>query len=167
MADIQAKLKEIVTAIEEARAMPMSASCIVNRGELLELIEDLRGLLPTELRQAQWVLRDRDEVIEEGRREGAKLVEEARIEQERLVSKTTVVAEAHRSAERLLDEAENETTQMRQEVDEYMDAKLANFEVVLHKTLRAVERGRDKLRGRQEIDDLHDVDHDAEPPLPG
>ena len=45
---------------------------------------------------------------------------------------------------------------IRQEVDDYVDQKLANFEVVLNKTLSAVHRGREKLRGRQELDELGD-----------
>ena len=52
---------------------------------------------------------------------------------------------------------------MRREVDDYVDTKLANFEVVLTRTLGAVERGRDKLRGRREVDDLDDLDEELDP----
>ena len=53
---------------------------------------------------------------------------------------------------------------MRAEVDDYVDTKLANFEVVLDKTLAAVSRGRDKLRGRTAHEDLAgDRDRPLEP----
>ena len=154
--DVQAKLDEIVAAIEGARAMPMSASCIVNRGELLENLDELRQLLPSELSAAQDVLADREAVVEEGRVEADRIIAEARAERSRLVSKTEVAQEAVREAEQLRAEATEETEEMRREVEEYVDTKLANFEVVLHKTLRAVEKGRAKLRGRSAHEELRD-----------
>jgi hypothetical protein len=146
--DVTRKLDELVGLVEGARAMPMSASCVVNRGDVLGLLDDLRRLLPTEFRQAEYVIRDRDEVIEEGRREAERIRAAAVDERERLLAETDVVREAYGIRDRLLEEAAAQAAQMRREVDDYVDAKLANFEVVLTKTLGAVERGREKLRER-------------------
>jgi cell division septum initiation protein DivIVA len=163
--DVHDKLDEIVAAVEAARAMPMSASCIVNRAETLALLDELRELLPGELAEAEELLESRDDVVEEGHAEAARIIEEAKRERARLVAKTEVAQEAAREAERIITEAEDESQRMRDDVDEYVDAKLANFEVVLGKTLAAVERGREKLRGRHPLDDLRDHEPD-ETPLP-
>jgi cell division septum initiation protein DivIVA len=146
--DVHDKLDELTAVIENARSMPMSASCVVNRGEVLGLLEELRELLPEEFRHAEMLLHDREAVVDEGRREAARLVEEARAEQGRLVSQTEVMAAAERAAQEVRDAAAEEARGMRGEVDDYVDAKLANFEVALEKTLAAVHRGREKLRGR-------------------
>lgn len=151
--DVHAKLDEITEAIEGARAMPMSASCIVNRAEMLAMLDDLRNLLPGELNEAAGLLREREAVVEQGRAEAAKLLDEAAAERTRLLSKSDVVKEATREAERVLAEARADAVRMRADVDDYVDSKLANFEVVLHKTLKAVERGRAKLVGHQELAD--------------
>lgn len=164
--DVQEKLDQLAQLIENARSMPMSASCIVNRAEVLAIVDELRELLPSEFREAQWVLKDRDEVIEGGRKEAERIVAEAKVEAARLVSRTEVVQTATREAERITAEAAENATQMRVEVEDYVDTKLANFEVVLHKTLTAVEKGRDKLRGRHELDQLRDGEPDDRP-LPG
>lgn len=163
--DVHDKLDEIVAAVEGARAMPMSASCIVNRAEMLAFLDELRDLMPTELAEAEELLESRDDVVAEGRAEAARIIEEAKRERSRLVAKTEVAQEAAREAERIVIEAEEESQRMRDDVDEYVDAKLANFEVVLGKTLAAVERGREKLRGRHPLDDLRDHEPD-ETPLP-
>jgi vacuolar-type H+-ATPase subunit H len=163
--DVHDKLDEIVAAVEGARAMPMSASCMVNRAEMLALLDELRGLMPGELAEAEELLESRDDVVEEGHAEAARIIEEAKRERSRLVAKTEVAQEAAREAERIVTEAEDESQRMRDDVDEYVDAKLANFEVVLGKTLAAVERGREKLRGRHPLDDLRDHEPD-ETPLP-
>jgi cell division septum initiation protein DivIVA len=165
--DISAKLDELTELIESARAMPMSASCIINRTEVLEAIEDLRGALPDELTVARGVLSDRSAVVQEGRVEADRIIEEAEAERYRLVSRTEVVKEAAREAERLIAAAHGETDRMRAEIDDYVDAKLANFEIILRRTLDAVEHGRDKIQGRQlELEALADSTEAAEP-LPG
>ena len=164
--DVQAKLDEIAALLEGARAMPMSASCIVNRGEMLAHVEELRALVPSEVHQARTVLRDREDVVDEGRREAGEIIEAARAEQQRILSKSEIVQEARREAERLVDDARQEVARMRAEVDDYVDSKLANFEVVLHKTLRTVERGRSKLRGNEDLVQMG-ADADEVEPLPG
>jgi cell division septum initiation protein DivIVA len=160
------KLDEIVGVVEGARAMPMSASCMVNRADLLAQLEELRAMLPGQLAQAEEVLQSRADVVEEGRGEAQRIIEEAKRERARLIARTEVAHEATVEAERIVAEAEDEANKMRDDVDDYVDTKLANFEVVLGKTLAAVERGREKLRGRHPLDDLRGADAD-EPPLPG
>ena len=79
------------------------------------------------------------------------------------VSEHEVYRAALAEADVVRAEADAEADRMRRETDDYVDAKLANFEVALHKTLAAVQKGRDKIRGRQEFDELGYDD----PPLPG
>lgn len=168
--DVHDKLDELISIVENARAMPMSASCIINRGEVLGLLEEVRGLLPEEFRHAQMLLADRESVVDEGRREAARIVTRAEEERLALTSETAVVAEARRHAERIRNEAAQEARSMRGEVDDYVDTKLANFEVVLEKTLSAVRRGRDKLSGRTAHEDLatpEDYDDRAAEPFGG
>jgi cell division septum initiation protein DivIVA len=152
--DVHDKLDELTKMVESARSMPMSASCIVNRGEVLGLLEELRELLPEEFRHAQLLLQDRDAVLDEGRREVQRRLEDAEVQRARRVAETDVVSEAVRHAEQIRAAAVEEAQSMRDEVDDYVDTKLANFEVVLDKTLSAVHRGRDKLRGRSAAQEL-------------
>jgi cell division septum initiation protein DivIVA len=132
--DVHEKLDGIIALVEGARAMPMSTSCVVNRGELLALLADLRGAIPSQVDDAQRVL---DEAYEE---------------RSRLLSSTPASQEAVADAERIRRHAEEEAQAIRAEVDDYVDAKLANFEVVLTRTMTAVQRGRDRLRGQQQPD---------------
>ncbi len=168
MDDVLAVLGRISTLVEGARAMPMSASCVVNRADLLAMVEELRVLLPEAFSKAQGLLQDRDGVIADGRAEADRILEEAREEQRRLVEAAEVFQVAQGEASRLLEEARASSDAMRVEVEDYVDAKLANFEIVLEKTIKTVTRGREKLSGRHELDVLQGGDLDDEtPPLPG
>ncbi len=144
---MQNKVDEIVAAVENARSMPMSASCVVNRAELVGLLQELRAALPAELAQAQSVMDDHEQVVADARGEAERIIQGAHAERGSLISDTEVVRRAQAEADKILAEAREEVAVKRQEADDYVDSKLANFEVVLTKTLGAVGRGRDKLRG--------------------
>jgi len=163
--DVHAKLDELTALIDNARAMPMSASCVVNRGEVLAHLDEIRSLLPVEFDEARRVLDDKGAVIAEGHVEAEQIIEEARAERARMISKTEVMREAAKEAEAARTAAAEDADRMRREIDDYVNGKLANFEVVLHKTLQAVEKGRAKISGRHELDALAGPPPD-EPPLP-
>lgn len=145
--DVNAKIDELIEIVESARAMPMSASCVINRAQVLDLLDDLKRGLPEEMDRARRVLADRESVLEDGRREAERLLERTRSERESIIGNTDVSREARGAAERILAEARHEAEQMRLEAEDWVDQKLANFEVVLTKTIQAVGRGREKMRG--------------------
>ncbi|WP_326626952.1 MULTISPECIES: ATP synthase F0 subunit B [unclassified Streptomyces] len=146
--DVQKKLDEIVEAVGNARSMPMSASCVVNRAELLAMLEEVREALPGSLAHAQELLGGREQMVEQARQEAERIIESAHAQRGSLVSDTEIARQSQSEADRILDEARREADEVRAEADEYVDSKLANFEVVLTKTIGSVDRGREKLLGR-------------------
>ncbi|MFJ9151421.1 ATP synthase F0 subunit B [Streptomyces sp. NPDC102270] len=145
--DVQKKLDEIVSTVSGARSMPMSASVIVNRAELLAMLEELRQALPGSLAQAQELIGDRDQMVEQARQEAERIISTAHAERGSLISDTEIARRSQAEADRILNEARQEAEEVRAEADDYVDSKLANFEVVLTKTLGSVGRGREKLLG--------------------
>ncbi|PPS87793.1 cell division initiation protein [Streptomyces sp. MH60] len=145
--DVQNKLDEITAMVSGARAMPMSASCVVNRAELLSMLEELRAQLPGSLAQAQELIGDREQMVAQARQEADRIIESAHAERGSLIADTEVARRSQAEADRILAEARQEAEEVRAEADDYVDSKLANFEVVLTKTLGSVGRGREKLLG--------------------
>ncbi|HYU57184.1 MAG TPA: hypothetical protein VEO00_03935 [Actinomycetota bacterium] len=152
--DVAARIQQLEELITEAKSMPLSSSALVNREEVLELIQGLRQAMPEEIKQARWVVKDREELLLKARRDAEALIEKAHQEQGRLVARESVVMKSQEEAERILSEARDEARQIRLEAEDYVDAKLAAFEIALTKTreeldrtLAQVQRGRDKLRG--------------------
>ncbi len=144
--DVEAHLEQIEQLVAEGRPVPLSSLVMVNRHDVEDLVAEARTILPEELRQARWVLKERDEVLEEANRQADVLRADARAESERLVSETEVVRAAQREAERVLSEASERARTLRLEAEDYVDAKLAAFQAVLDRTLEEVERGRERLR---------------------
>ena len=146
--DVQKKLDDIVATVGGARSMPMSASCVVNRAELLAMLEEVRAALPGSLAQAQELLGGREQMVEQARAEAERIIETAHAQRGSLISDTEVARQSQDEADRILAEARREAEEIRAEADDYVDSKLANFEVVLTKTIGSVDRGREKLLGR-------------------
>ncbi|MFB7174615.1 cell division initiation protein [Streptomyces sp. NPDC056254] len=146
--DVQKKLDEIVAAVGGARSMPMSASCVINRAELLAQLEEVRQALPGSLAQAQELLGDREQMVQDARREAERIIGAAHDQRGSLIADTEIARRSQAEADRILEEARREAEEIRAEADDYVDSKLANFEVVLTKTIGSVDRGREKLLGR-------------------
>lgn len=151
--DVDQRLEDLAILVEEAKSVPLSASCMVNRAQVLDLIEDIREALPESLSDADQLLAEREAVVSEGRIEADRLIEQARAEQVRMLSQHEVYLVAVAESEALRAETLDEVARMRQETDDYIDGRLASFEITLHKTLTAVERGRDKLRDQVRVDE--------------
>lgn len=146
--DVSEKLDEIRKNVENARSMPVSASCVLNRTELLADLADLADLLPIELAEARRVLADRQAVIDVGRAEANRLIADARRQREAMLRDTDIYRHAQQAAQEMHGQAEQDAAAFRRETDDYVDQKLASFEIALNKTLATVARGRDRLRGR-------------------
>lgn len=148
------KLQAAITMVNEARAVPLSASCVVHRGELLGLLDEINTALPADFSNAQNLLAHREEIIEEGRQSAEKLIAHAREEVARMVEQTAIVAAAREESARLIEDAHNQVEKERAEADAYIDSRLATLEVILNKTLEAVNKGRERLAGASDKDVL-------------
>jgi vacuolar-type H+-ATPase subunit H len=145
--DVETLLRKAADLVGNARPMPLSASVMINRDEVLELVEEAIERLPEELRQARWLLRERDEFLAKVQRQGDDILDQARVQAERMVQRTEVVRAAQHTARRTIDEADAEARRLRHEAEDYCDQKLAQFEIVLDRTLKTVEAGRARLHG--------------------
>jgi ABC-type transporter Mla subunit MlaD len=148
--DMGSALQAVIDEIENAKPVPFSTSAMVNRRSLVDMLEEIRQNLPREIRQAQGVVADRQDTLAQTRAEAEAILAAARAERDQLVARTEIVSAAGREAERIIDDAKVRAREIRMEAEDYVDAKLANFEIVLQKTLNAVARGRESLRGRLE-----------------
>lgn len=143
---VEAILREARDIIENARAMPLSASSMVNKEELLDMIDEAMRRLPDDLRNARWLLKEREEFLAKVTREGDEILELARSRAERLVQRTEVVRTAEQTARRLVETAREESRRMRLETEDYCDQKLKNFESTLGQARDVIATGRRKLQ---------------------
>jgi len=143
----EALLRRVSEMIAGARPMPLSSSVMINKDEILELLDEALERLPDELRAARWLLKERDECLSKTRRDADDILDQARARAERMVQRTEVVKAAELRARHTVDAADEEARRLRLECEDYCDQKLASFEIVLERTLKTVAAGRTKLQG--------------------
>jgi len=146
------KLTRLRELILSARAMPMSASCVINRGEVLSAIDEVIDNLPDEISDAQRVIDRSQAKIAEGEAESERLVAKARDEAARLALESEIMRVAEEKAAAIRAEAEAEAEALRHETDRFIDSRMASFESVLHKTASQVKTARARLAERSDLD---------------
>ena len=139
-------IQRAIDLVSGAKAMPLSASVLVSRDELLDVLHAAQERLPDEIRQARWLLREKDEFLADRAREAEALMADVRAQAERMVSRSEVVRQATMVAQKILDDANEEARRLRHEAEDYCDQKLAGMEIVLDRITRTVRAGREKLQ---------------------
>ena len=134
------KLAAAITLIEEAKSVPLSASCIIHRKELLAILDQARVALPSDLERATKILREQERLISDAKQSADDLIAEAKEEVESIVAQTEIVAAARKEAKKIIDEVNNESSAQQEEIDAYVDSRLATLEVILNKTLDKIGR---------------------------
>lgn len=144
--DIEVLLRDLIDIVSTAKPMPLSGSVLIGREEVLDLLDEIIGSLPEELRQARWLLREKEDFLAGQRREADALMEQVKVQAERMVSRTELVRMAQETADRIVEDARDSARRLRNEADDYCDQKLAGMEIVLERVLKTVQAGRDKLK---------------------
>ena len=120
--DAVEKLASAIKMVEEARGVPLSASCVVHRGEMLAVLDEAKAALPDSFSKAESILANRDKVVDEGRMQAEQMIAMAREEASQLIEQTAIMQQAREEAKNILQEARQEAAEQRQEIEEYIEA---------------------------------------------
>jgi F0F1-type ATP synthase membrane subunit b/b' len=121
---------------------------------MLELLDEAREALPVDFDSARKIIETRDAIIEESRVSAEQMIAIAREDVAQMVEQTSIVKNAREEARKILKDARETAELEKQEVEQYIDGRLATLEVILNKTMDAVSRGRDRLAGANDKDVL-------------
>ena len=138
-------LRKTIDIIATAPSVPLSSTPRIDRDEIIELLEDALVRIPEEIRQARWMLKERQEFLEKTKREADELLAVARQQAERMVQRTEVVRAAENRARQVVDAAEEESRRLRNETEDFLDQRLGSFEILLDRLSKTVAHGRQRL----------------------
>jgi hypothetical protein len=158
--DVELVLQELHQLIDQARPAPLSTAVKVDRDVVLDLLDEALARLPDDLRQARWLLKERDEFLARTHREADEILAAARGQSERMVQRSEVMKSAEGKARRIVEQARADAARVRSKCDDYCDQRLAQLEAVLEKTMDVVAKGRERLRPPAE-DGSPEVDPDT------
>ncbi len=152
--DVLVLIERLDETIQNAKTVPLTDQVRIDREEIYDLLEQMRATIPEEIKQARWIVKERQEMLAEAKREADRIINEAQQEGERLVSEQEVVRQAEREAQNMLEEARQREREIRLGAEDYADEVLGNLEANLGKFLAAVKRGRERLQGNERVEEL-------------
>ena len=156
--DVLVLIDKLDDLVHNAKPVPLTDQVRVDKEEIYDILDQMRATIPEEIKQARWIVKERQEMLAEAKREAERIIKEAREKQDHLISQEEVTRQAERGAEDILEDARSREREIRLGAEDYADEILGTLEVNLSKFIAAVGRGRDRLAGRH--DDETQVDSD-------
>jgi hypothetical protein len=148
--DVLVLIDKLDDLVHNSRPIPLTDQVRVDREEIYDILDQMRATIPEEIKQARWIVKERQEMLAEAKREAERIVKEARDQQTHLISDEEVTKQAERAADEIVEDARTREREIRLGAEDYADEILNTLEVNLQKFLAAVQRGRDRLAGRDD-----------------
>lgn len=145
LGDTESILEQVIDTIASAPNVPLSSTPRIDRDNTVALLQDALTCLPEEIRQARWMLKERAEFMAKTQREADEIIEAARVQAERMVQRTEVVRAAEARARQVMDAADADSRRLKNETEDFLDRRLASFEILLDRLSRTVAQGRERL----------------------
>ncbi|NLY20041.1 MAG: ATPase [Tissierellia bacterium] len=144
--DILKLLDDMEEIVETASTIPFSGKTVINKEELLEIVQTLRVGLPDEIKQAAWIKEERDRIIKEAEAEAHEKISLAQQKAAELIDESELMQEATNQAEKLINNAQAESKQIREGARDYADQILQNTQENLSEVIKLLNENRQELR---------------------
>lgn len=154
-------LDELVATVEHGRGVPMSASVMVNRSEVLDLLTTARDIVPDQIHAADSIMseagdvradahRQAKAVIAQAHADAETIIEEARAQAVELTSNHEITQAAHAERERIISDAREQADKLGHGANTYSDNVLASLQSTLETALSQVSAGRSEIARRSD-----------------
>jgi cell division septum initiation protein DivIVA len=147
--DILNLLERIEDIIEEASKFPLSNKVMIDKEEILEVINEIRLKLPDEINRASWVAKERQRILNEAQSEADELIEKVKEQQKYLVEENEISRQAQKYAKQLIEEAERKANDMKIGAYNYSDEILSKLQEKIREINGIIEQNREVLKNME------------------
>jgi vacuolar-type H+-ATPase subunit H len=144
--DVLELIDELRALVHGAKQVPLRDQVRVDKKKLYDLRDQMRSTIPEEIKQARWIVKEREEMLAEAKREAERILEEVSARQTQLVAEHQLIRHAERAAEEIIEDARARGREIRLGAEDYAAEILDTLEVNLSKFIAAVQRGRERLQ---------------------
>src|SRR3954454_7654449 len=165
--DVLVLIDKLDDLVHNAKAVPLTDQVRIDREEIYDILDQMRATIPEEIKQARWIVKERQEMLAEAKREVDRLGAEAREPAGRGASQTEIVKLAEPQAQDIIDESRRQARETRLEMEDWADSILSTLEVNLEKFLGAGKRGGERPAERSQetvVAGSGPIGSDDEPP---
>ncbi|NLW25505.1 MAG: ATPase [Clostridia bacterium] len=152
--DVYKILDEFEAEVEESAKIPLTNKAILPEEVLYNYIDQLRANLPEDIREAQWIKKERQRIIDEAEREAKKIIENAKMKVEELISQTEIVRLAEQHSQEIIKKAQLQAQEITEGAFSFADEIMSQLQIQLEKNLEIIREGRKSI---QQIPDKQKV----------
>ena len=145
--DVQRLLDMLYGMVDEAKSAAFSSEkCVINRDEVLDLLDEIRGKLPLELKKAQELLRARDEFVASVKKDAEQMLRQAELDAKTIVSESETLQMARQKASEIIRRAEERSKELYHVANTYTEDALRRTEEAIQAALDEVKESRVRFR---------------------
>ena len=146
--DVLVMIDTLDDLVSDAKPIRLTNQVRVDKQGIYDILDQIRGTVPEEIKQARWIVKERQDMLAEARREAEQIIKQAQEFEEHLISDEEVTKQAERAAEDIIEDARGRSREIVFGAEDYADAVLSTLEIDLSKFTAAVERGRGRHAGK-------------------
>src|SRR3712207_2399128 len=117
--DVLVLIDKLDDTVHNAKPVPLTDQVRVDKEEIYDILDQMRATIPEEIKQARWIVKERQEMLAEAKREAERIIKEARDEQARLINEEEIVKQAERQAEEIIEDARAREREIRLGAEDY------------------------------------------------
>ena len=148
--DVLELIDRLHDLVHNAKQVPLRSEVRVDKEKLSDLLDQMRATIPDEIKQARWIVKERQEMLAAAEHDAERILGEAHERQTQLVVQHDLTRQAELATEDIIDNARAEEREIRLGAETYADEILSTHESNLSKFIAAVQRSRERLRGPDE-----------------
>ena len=178
--DILYLLDRLENLIASSRRMPLVNSIIVKEADILSIIDEMRTVIPDEIKQARRVIQEKERILAQANAEASTILSRARAESERAMNREgllrsaeersqEMVQRANQQAQELVQQAQQHTETLKIDADAYVSETLHNLrehlvsiETEVSRTILSIERGLDSIAEQGQQEESEEDDNSTE-----
>ncbi|MBR5524401.1 MAG: ATPase [Clostridia bacterium] len=153
--NIEDILEQLDDMLDAAWAMPLSGGKVVVDGERVrDLLDSIRANLPSEIRQAKAIVKDRAEIVDTAKKEAEGIIRNAEERRNQILSHEEIVVQAQEKANEIHVQTQKRAREMRRSAQEFTEDLLRRTEEVLAQQVSQVRQARVSLRSNKQNENM-------------
>ncbi|MDR0405298.1 MAG: ATPase [Clostridiales bacterium] len=147
--DILELIDNLEDAVEKGLNIPLAGKCLLDKDELLDLIQEMRLKLPDDLKQAKWVKDERQRILLEAQKEANDIIKSTEDKIISMINENEITKRAKAQAEEIIGNAAKRSKEIKQGTRKYADDVLADMEKIMEQTLSTLRNNRIELHDKE------------------
>ncbi|MBQ2943371.1 MAG: ATPase [Ruminococcus sp.] len=147
MKRVEELINELQTIMEEAKAVPLTGGkSLVDTEQVMDILDEIRDSLPSEVRQAKNIVADRGQIIAEAKKEAETIIRDAEERKKKLVEQDEIVRSAHARANEIMNDVKAKTSDMRKAASDFVEDVMKKTDEAITAQLTELRKTRQNIK---------------------